>query len=299
MNNSIALPVGGSAAELREAVREALCVVPGLTTLKVVDPTLASVQALEWALRRVERDGTVIALDNVTFNQCTHIGSLPALVASLGLPVSLFLPFPAENMHHFSSSQCLQISGLGPVPEQLGFLQALQDLTLTDVTSIGSSLSNLTQLTSLQMAGCGEFPVVIGQLTSLKKLSFSGNAPAFNGAVPDAIGLLTNLRSLRLSQVSAQLPDSIGNLQQLTMLQLLSMGMAELPEGMSRLSCLEVLHMRSCIHVRLLPPWLSGYRMLHELSVAFSAIDVLPAGVLLLPQLECAFFFGCYMHFVE
>ncbi|KAJ4810219.1 Leucine-rich repeat protein kinase family protein [Rhynchospora pubera] len=92
----------------------------------------------------------------------------------------------------------------------------LESINLTG--TISPSLANLTQLTTLRLAGnmlTGEIPSVIGTLSSLSLLDLSSNY--FSGRIPNSIGQLSNLEGLLLfnNRLSGGIPSSIGNLSRL------------------------------------------------------------------------------------
>ena len=114
----------------------------------------------------------------------------------------------------------------GTIPDDLGSLTNLTDLSLgyNELSGeIPAELSNLTNLETLHLHYnqlSGEIPAELGGLTNLTDLSLGHNE--LSGEIPVEMGSLTNLLRLRLwgNQLSGEIPAELGGLTNLTDLSL-------------------------------------------------------------------------------
>lgn len=142
----------------------------------------------------------------------------------------------------------LHMNGITHLPPAIGQLQKLVKLDLNynyQLTALPAEIGTLLALKKLHLAYCGlqTLPPTIGNLKNLELLSlFSGKLQS----LPDAIGGLTNLRHLYLGQQPelAQLPETMGELQQLTTLNLEYNQLAKLPAGIVRCQQLALINLR-------------------------------------------------------
>lgn len=115
---------------------------------------------------------------------------------------------------------------MGTIPVELGFLDNLQKLFLSQNQLSGTipselgDLSNLTVLNLSENQLSGTIPIELGNLLNLTDLNLSSNQ--FDGNIPTQLGNLINLTGLRLSvnQLSGAIPPGLGNLSDLTYLAL-------------------------------------------------------------------------------
>ncbi|KAJ3097958.1 hypothetical protein HDU97_004415 [Phlyctochytrium planicorne] len=110
----------------------------------------------------------------------------------------------------------------GPIPDQIS---QLQDLTYLDLSGCGhagpipDSLSNLSQLSELALFSNrlnGTIPESLGKLTQLRRIALSNNF--LEGPIPESFRQLQNLGRLFLrgNSLSGKIPQSLANLPNLS-----------------------------------------------------------------------------------
>ncbi|PKI33875.1 hypothetical protein CRG98_045705 [Punica granatum] len=111
--------------------------------------------------------------------------------------------------------------------------------------------------------------------------------------LPDSIGRLSRLQRLRVSLGRTVLPSSLGRLKSLTMLVLSRSEIAELPESIGGLEQLEFLSLFFCKELKKLPNSIGNLKLLVELNISESGIVQLPDAVGNLPELKVIDMRGC------
>ncbi|XP_058211452.1 receptor kinase-like protein Xa21 [Rhododendron vialii] len=152
-------------------------------------------------------------LRELSLGNNTFTGAIPTELGSL---------FRLEKLN-------LSINGFeGKIPTSLSCCSNLRYLTITHNKLVGEfpkelaySMPRLQSLYINKNNLTGGIPPSIGNLTSLVKFVASSNP--FGGSIPNAWGLLTNLRVLRLgtTQISGTIPPSLYNLSSLVWLSVL------------------------------------------------------------------------------
>jgi small GTP-binding protein len=193
-----------------------------------------------------------------------HLEALPECLGQLSELRSLdlsdnHLKALPECLGRLSKLQSLNLcySRLTALPESLGLLTQLQSLDLTanycKLTELTELLGQLTQLSELHISGIplGKLPESVARLTKLTTLSA---AAAELDSVPEWLGDLSSLQELCIGNISDHsnvvstwdhgnrlrtLPDSIGRLRNLRVLDLSHNRLTALPESLGRCQRLE------------------------------------------------------------
>ena len=201
----------------------------------------------EWFGIITDEKGCVIEL-NVPFDNNAK-GEIPQAIAQLGnlkrlylsgmdisgvLPRDIFQITSLENiLINCLKMEPVDLKGIGALkklkslflnkvsgglPEEIGFLTELQNLTLRSAGLDGiipETVGNLKQLTSLDLRYNtlrGVIPASIGELTNLSSLLLMGNR--LNGSIPKELGKLSGLTDLDLSDnlLSGTIPELVQRL---------------------------------------------------------------------------------------
>ncbi|XP_072967259.1 uncharacterized protein [Typha angustifolia] len=171
------------------------------------------------------------SLTHLDLSQNLFVGPLPSTLPSL--PLLSYLDLSGNNFSgdvpisyaHFQNLKSLSlVSNLlsGPFPSLLTNLSSLQELNLSynpfAPSQLPSSLSNLTSLRMLWLAGCnliGPIPSSIGSLSSLLDLDLSSNN--LTGPIPDSLSQLTSVVQIELysNSLTGTIPIGLSNLSSL------------------------------------------------------------------------------------
>ncbi|GMN19681.1 hypothetical protein TIFTF001_039869 [Ficus carica] len=185
--------------------------------------------------------GKLSRLSHLDLSYSVFSGKVPPEIARLTELVSLDLSSYRDDSHPVTVDMTRLVQNL----------TKLRVLRLDQVTSISSSihksLVNLSSLTSLSLRGSyldGEFPDYIFNLPKIEAINMS-----WSYSFPTGLGFLpefqsgSNLKSLDISSnydLSGKLPDSIGNLKSLIVLNLGHCNLSgTIPSSISNLSQLE------------------------------------------------------------
>ena len=189
-----------------------------------------------------------LCLSETAIKDCKNLSSVPIAICSL------------MSLRTLNLSGC---SRLDELPENLGKIESLEELDLsgTAITGLPSSIIHLKNLKVLSLSRC------VG-LSSNKLMRFPLMQPRRS---PNSMGMLErsliglcSLTELDLSYCNVQtIPNDLGCLSSLQMLNLNGNNFVCLPESIIQLSNLEYLFMRGCTHLRMLP----------ELSLNIKYID--------------------------
>ncbi|CAI5954952.1 unnamed protein product [Closterium sp. NIES-65] len=149
-----------------------------------------------------------------------------------------------------------------------------------------SGLSRLHRLALHLDNAAVELPFPLTFLPSLRRLTISGHGIR---RLPGSIGAaFPQLRQLRLEQMSSleEVPGSIGELWQLTALEIHAPRLKTLPETIGALSRLRTLDLSECRELQQLPACITRLACLHDLDSSSTSISVLPAGFAHLTRLR-------------
>ncbi|XP_048136638.1 disease resistance protein RPV1-like [Rhodamnia argentea] len=177
------------------------------------------------------------------------------------------------KLRRLNLSECTKIKEL---PDSIGELQSLVELDLssTSLDHLPDSIGNLKQLKVLRInriRGITRLPSAIGLMEILEELDASG-CGNLTGEIPEEIGSLSCLRILDLSSTKISgLPNSIGKLKQLKVLRINNLvGITRLPSAIWLMEKLEELHASRCYFMRgiyELPTTVSGLSNLQILNL--------------------------------
>ncbi|XP_022942278.1 probable inactive leucine-rich repeat receptor kinase XIAO [Cucurbita moschata] len=180
--------------------------------------------------------GELVSLKRASLSNNKLEGTIPSSLGRLSALSELYLDrnrFSGELPESFGQLSQLILLDLshnfikGPLPE-MSSLQNIQTIDLSfnrlSLTAIPQWLGKLPSLSKMYLAGCGihgEIPEFLRRTPSpIQELDLSLNY--LTGKIPEWIGSLTALYSLKLSQNSLvyEIPDSITKLQDLRVLDL-------------------------------------------------------------------------------
>ncbi|KAI6668368.1 hypothetical protein NL676_016150 [Syzygium grande] len=216
--------------------------------------------------------GRLKCLIDLNINDCSRLEELPKEIGGL------------EKLKRFSLTDCYRVSKL---PDSVGKLVSLTELYLSNmrVTSLPDSICRLKCLSTLNVSRMPitelpdsiaalvklesfslistkirELPISIGKLKSLRLLDFSCKMiPILTGKgwkLPSAIGMLENLEEIhaeRCEELEGEIPDEVGNLLLLRILNLSDTRIDTLPSTISKLTRLQKLDLSRCHKIKELP----------------------------------------------
>ncbi|VVA27678.1 PREDICTED: TMV resistance, partial [Prunus dulcis] len=189
-------------------------------------------------------------LEKLSLNRCKHLKGLPELIGKL----------------HSLKEISLNDSALENLPVSFGYLANLEKLSLLwckSLTTIPDSIGNLSSLMEFQTYGSGikELPVSVGSLSNLKELSTD-----------------TSLEKLEMRKCGflRSLPESIGSMRALTTIVITEADITELPESIGKLENLTMLQLNKCKHLCKLPASIGQLNSLHRLLMVETAVTELP-----------------------
>ncbi|WP_430541807.1 leucine-rich repeat domain-containing protein [Xanthomonas fragariae] len=225
----------------------------------------------------------------------TSLTSLPESLGQLGelrhlevgnSPNLKTLPSSLTRLPKLNTLQ-LSMLPLKKLPDDLGNLQSLRDLTLIggEYTRLPASVTQLSQLYQLTLKSkcLQQLPEDIGKLQQLRSLTLRSKSLE---RLPDSLTQLKELKELTLSSNSilTQLPENIGQLNKLEKLDLASnLELAQLPQTIGQLSGLKELSLRNCKNLMDLPDSLGDLSQLKLLDLTDTGMRTLPQCLARLP----------------
>eukprot|EP01018_Ginkgo_biloba_P012382 Gb_26309 [translate_table: standard] len=245
--------------------------------------------------------GRFRSLQAVDFSKCELLRTLPEGFCNLEALELLkfidcsnleYLPLGFGGLRRLQSldlSGCLKLTML---PESFGQLPQIKNLNLYDCQNLVlgedsfGSISTLKDVSLMQCKKLKKLPLQLSHQRSLKFLYVGGTSNPllrirFNSRkgetsygireLPDDIGELSELLILQVDGLKIQkIPHSIGNLSRLESLVLLDcVTLEELPEAIGNLSCLRNLDFSNCPKLQRLPSSIGNLSSL----VWFSLLD--------------------------
>ena len=271
-----------------------------------------------WYGVTLNESGRVIELDLRLRNL---IGSLPAEIGDLSELETLDLfanrlsgPLPTEiwnltklitldlssnigftgtipsTIQNLQSLEVLKISGdldtnvlSGGIPQEIGNLSALKELSLSSNNFSGTfpiQLTSLSQLISLDLNGnqlSGTIPPEIGNLSQLQELRIANNL--LTGSIPSEVGNLSQLEKLQINynNLSGAIPTEIGNLSNLTYFSFSENNISgSIPAELTNLTQLQLFNAENCSLSGIIPQDIGNMNQLEY----FNAINCDLSGTL-------------------
>lgn len=249
----------------------------GVTSLRVVNLTNATLSSLDWMAANTD-------LRQVSLSRCRFPAAGKSL-ASLTKLESLSLDqidslqqFPAQftqvtNLRRLSMYSC----GLTAIPPSVSRMTSLTSLSLSrnKLTGLPAELGQLTALTSLNLDGnlLTTLPGSLAKLVRLTELSLSNNQLT---SLPAGLGQLRRLRRLSLARNKlVTLPDDIGQCRELTSITADDNPITALPESIGTIDSLGMLTLGRT-RLRTLPASIGKLTRLRLLTISGAAMTALP-----------------------
>ncbi|CAI5952640.1 unnamed protein product [Closterium sp. NIES-64] len=218
-------------------------------------------------------------------------GNLVSL-KTLGLVVNSLRSLPTSiqrlvNLQQLSISECMTFR----LPDGLSQLNRLNKLQLEDIEDLLALPDNFGKLSALEclvvrrVEGITELPETVGLLPQLQLLTIESEDSS--SWLPASLPDVSSLTELDLCQTSVlDLPDGIGRLSKLKSIKLRSLegnypeGLSSLPEDFGQLTGLEILHLTNLTHLSHLPDSFTLLSSLQTLEISdCSRVTALPEGM--------------------
>ncbi|WOG90607.1 hypothetical protein DCAR_0309851 [Daucus carota subsp. sativus] len=263
----------------------------------------------------------LINLETLNLNWCKNLRNLPDSIWKLKLLKQLYLGEcrKLERLpEQLGEMQCLEHldahgTSIKQVPDSIRLLSRLQVLNLGNCKKleyVPKSIWNLTSVGRLHLEagdiGFLSLPDSVEKLNKLTTLHLNCNVRlclpmilqnriADFGHVKQAIKQLTNLGCLYLRECRdlKQLPEQLGEMKGLKMIDVSYSAIEKLPDSVTHLKKLAELYLLCCENLTNLPEQLGEIKGLKDLDASFSAIEKLPNSITLLKELFSLNMFGC------
>lgn len=171
--------------------------------------------------------------------------------------------------------------GLMSLPESIGNLQKLEELSVIRNASLGTlpaAIGNLSQLRILRLDDCAltEIPDTLQGLVSLEELNLMTNEFT---SLPSSLGSLLLLDRLTITNTNlTTLPTEIGDLDALTFLNASNCNLTSLPDTIGDMEALEVLRVTDNELITL-PAGIGNSNNLLQLYIGTNPITSLPLEI--------------------
>uniref|UniRef100_M4EMY8 Disease resistance protein n=1 Tax=Brassica campestris TaxID=3711 RepID=M4EMY8_BRACM len=170
----------------------------------------------------------LVSLKSLSLNGCKHLENLPDSLQNL------------TSLENLEVSGCLNINEFPRLAKNIEVLR----ISETSINEVPARICDLSQLRSLDISGnekLKSLPVSISELRSLEKLKLSGCC-VLESLPPEICQTMSCLRWLDLERTSIkELPENIGNLIALEVLQAGRTAIRRAPLSIARLERLQVL----------------------------------------------------------
>ncbi|KAF7849203.1 hypothetical protein BT93_L1091 [Corymbia citriodora subsp. variegata] len=236
--------------------------------------------------------GDLVELTSLNLRSSNFGGQMPSQVLKLtnltsldlGLNSGLELRNPGmETMVQFLTKlEHLDLSWLNvsaPVPDAVANLSSLTSLELRQCNLQGTFPTTIFQLPRLQLLDLGDNPKLSGHLpefrlhSPIKSLSLW--CTNFSGNIPSSIGNLTQLTMLNFqdNKLLGEIPSSIGKLVQLSFLCLeMNLLSGEIPNSLINLTNLTLLRLQGNQLTGQIPVEITGLNRLTYLDLSFNKL---------------------------
>ncbi|KAG0562345.1 hypothetical protein KC19_9G139100 [Ceratodon purpureus] len=252
--------------------------------------------------------GELSNLEVLDLRRCTELHLLPESfgglkkLQDLNLDGSGIRSLPSSfgelsNLEVLDLRRCTELHLL---PESFGGLRKLRDLNLegSGITSLPASFGELSNLEVLDLRGCKKLLFLPSSLTGLKNVKNFGYSGSAFEKLLQTLGCLTGFEESSVSLKLNTLQNLLGIMKTQKELMLEFFAIEALPESFGELSNLEVLNLRGCRELQLLPESFGSLRMLRDLDLDGTGITSLPASFGKLSNLEVLNLRGCWKLFV-
>ncbi|CAN6898855.1 unnamed protein product [Brassica oleracea] len=172
--------------------------------------------------------------------------------SNLSIEEPSFLRLLALNLRNLRELDMSSVNISSEIPKEFSNMWSLRSLILENCNLLGIFPSNVILIPSLHLINLDYNPKLRGQLPdfqvnkSLQRISI--DMTSFSGTIPDSVGNLKHLISLKLasSAFSGRIPSSLGNLSHLSFLRLsYNNFIGEIPSSIGNLKQLIYFHVFS------------------------------------------------------
>lgn len=274
--------VGISSKHISESISE-------LVNLRVLDLSCSDIVSLPQGLCRLRR------LERLLLKNCFNLRSVPREIGDLALLRELnlrrssivFLPDSIGNLTLLKKLDLrvfseIRLNHVGV----LDGLRSLEKFLFTDADSNTMRVilrrTSLKKMDIVDWMDSSDLPDALGNLTNLRTLRLH---PFGAEEVPPSIGNLVLLKELLLKGPKLQsLPKTFENLKNLKWVDLSGTLLSDVPFGMQQVQNLEVLTMRDCRNLRAVPGMLQYATNLQKMDLTYSPMElfhlcILPSSV--------------------
>ncbi|KAF3574807.1 hypothetical protein F2Q69_00062163 [Brassica cretica] len=194
----------------------------------------------------------IVQLTNLVSLGLSSSSSSSYTPSNLSIEEPSFLRLLALNLRNLRELDMSSVNISSEIPKEFSNMWSLRSLILENCNLLGIFPSNVFLIPSLHLINLDYNPKLRGQLPdfqvnkSLQRISI--DMTSFSGTIPDSVGNLKHLISLKLasSAFSGRIPSSLGNLSHLSFLRLsYNNFIGEIPSSIGNLKQLIYFHVFS------------------------------------------------------